>query len=327
MTAAMSIADAAVPKRRLQRFALICGVAAGLVICAGLPFVLDNYMLRLATTLLMYAALAWSWNFIGGFAGYPSFGIAAFFGLGAYTGAILLVGKYVPYWMSPVAAALVSAGIAAVIGLPILRLRGHYFAVASLGVAEVFRELASNWTDLTGGGMGLNLPPLHFGLVGDADVSYYSMLAVALSAGVAAFLVAGSRFGIALRCIRQNEAAASMIGINTTLAKTAAFSVSAAFAAATGAVYASWVSYIDPSDVFSLVNSVIAPVMVLLGGAGTVLGPLLGAGIYFAFEQTVWHNMLQFHAGMLGIIIVGLALFMPDGILDLLRKQRPRLSK
>jgi branched-chain amino acid transport system permease protein len=322
MSAVVSNGDIPAGGDKLRRILTFSAAAVGLIVCLALPLIFNNYMMRLATILAMYAALAWSWNFIGGFAGYPSFGIAAFFGLGAYTGAVLLVDHYVTFWMAPIAAALLSAIVAGIIGLPILRLRGHYFAVASLAVAEVFRELAAGWTDVTGGGMGLNLPPLNFSLGGDVAVSYYSMLAVSVLAGIATLLVARSRFGVALRCIRQNEAAAAMIGINTTLTKTAAFAISAGFAAATGAAYASWVNYIDPSDVFSIINSVISPVMVLLGGAGTVFGPLIGAGIYFTLEQTVWHNFLQFHAGMLGIIIVGLALFMPDGILDLVRKRR-----
>ncbi len=322
MTALAFLHGAAPPRLRP---ALLGGIAVLLVILAvALPFVLNNYFMRLATILMMYAALAWSWNFIGGFVGYPSFGIAAFFGLGAYTGALLLAGRYIPFWASPVSAALACVTVAAVIGFPILRLRGHYFAVASLGVAEVFREIAASWTDLTGGGMGLNLPPARFALGTEIAVFYYMMFAVALLAGAATALVARSRLGVALRCIRQNEAAASMIGINATLCKVVAFALSAAFAGAAGAVYASWVGYIDPSDAFSIINSVISPVMVLLGGAGTIFGPLIGAGIYFLFEQTVWHNMLQFHTGMLGLIIVGLVLFMPDGVIDLVRKRGKR---
>jgi branched-chain amino acid transport system permease protein len=313
--------------RDLRRPGIAAGAVLLLAICVTLPPLLDNYFVRLATILVMYAALAWSWNFIGGFVGYPSFGIAAFFGLGAYTGALLLSSKYIAFWMSPIAAALACMIVAAVVGFPILRLRGHYFAVASLGVAEVFREIASNWTGLTGGGMGLNLPAVHVGSANTATTFYYAMFAVTAVAGGLTALVAHSRFGVALACIRQNEEAARMIGINATMYKTGAFALSAGIAGAAGAVYASWVGYIDPSDVFSIINSVIAPVMVLLGGAGTIFGPLLGAGIYFAFEQTVWHNMLQFHTGMLGIIIVGLALFMPDGVVDLLRKRHQQASR
>lgn len=131
-----------------------------ILVLALLPLILDNYLMRLATTILMYAALAWGWNFIGGFVGYPSFASAAFFGLGAYTGAILLTRDLIPFWLSPIAAAAACMLLALVVGAPILRLRGHYFAVASLSIGEVLSQTASSWTDLTGGGMGLNLPPM-----------------------------------------------------------------------------------------------------------------------------------------------------------------------
>lgn len=297
--------------------------AVGIIcVLAALPFLLDNYFLRLATTAIMYGVLAWSWNFIGGFVGYPSFGIAAFFGFGAYTGALLLAGKVIPFWASPIAGGIACLLVAAIIGMPILRLRGHYFAVASLGVGEVFRELAMSWTDLTGGGMGVNLPPMRTGLVSEAQVFYYAMLVLALLTFGTTVLVARSRLGVAFRCIRQNEEAANMIGINVTRSKIIAFALSAAFPGAAGAIYASWVGYIDPSDVFDIINSIKAPVMVLLGGAGTILGPIIGAAGYLAFEEVVWRNMLEFHAGVLGLIIVCLCLFMPQGVFDLLRRRK-----
>jgi branched-chain amino acid transport system permease protein len=287
-----------------------------------MPRFLDNYFMRLATTVFMYCVLAWSWNFIGGFVGYPSFGIAAFFGLGAYVGAVLLLHKMVPFWLSAVCAGIACLIVAAVIGAPILRLRGQYFAVASLVVGEVFREIAMSWTDLTGGGMGINLPPMRPTFGTEPQIFYYSMLALALATLVTTVLVSRSRLGIAFRCIRQNEEAAKMIGIDATRTKIIAFALSAAFPGAAGAIYASWVSYIDPSDVFDILNSVKAPVMVLLGGIGTVMGPAIGALVYLVFEEIVWRSLLQFHAGMLGAIIVGLVLFLPNGFVDVLRRRR-----
>jgi branched-chain amino acid transport system permease protein len=136
------------------------------------------------------------------------------------------------------------------------------------------------------------------------------------------FLVARSRLGVAFRCIRQNEEAANMIGIDATRAKIIAFALSAAFPGAAGAIYASWVGYIDPSDVFDIIISVKAPVMVLLGGVGTVAGPAVGALLYLAFEEIVWRNLLQFHAAVLGLIIVLLVLFMPNGFVDASRRRK-----
>ncbi len=287
-----------------------------------LPHFLDNYLMRLATTVFMYCVLAWSWNFIGGFVGYPSFGIAAFFGLGSYVGAILLVHRLIPFWLSPISAAIVCLLVAALVGAPILRLRGHYFAVASLSIGEVFRELAMSWTGLTGGGMGVNLPPLRSILGTDSQVFYYAFLSLALVTLAVTVLVARSRLGVAFRCIRQNEEAANMIGIDATRAKIIAFALSAAFPGAAGALYASWVGYIDPSDVFDILNSVKAPVMVLLGGVGTVAGPAIGALLYLVFEEIVWRSLLQFHAAVLGLIIVLLVLFLPSGFVEVVRRRK-----
>ena len=318
----MAATLAASPGRPLPRFGVAVAVAVVLGVAIVLPAFLDNYYLRLGTTVLMYCVLAWSWNFIGGFIGYPSFGIAGFFGFGAYTGALLLSSKTIPFWLSPIAAMAACFAVAVVIGLPILRLRGHYFAVASLGLGEVFREVAMSWTGLTGGGMGVNLPPMKplFGTEG--QTFYYAMLLLAMVTFGTTVLVARSRLGVAFRCIRQNEGAANMIGIDATRFKIIAFAFSSAFPGAAGALYASWVGYIDPSDVFDILNSVKAPVMVLLGGAGTVFGPAIGAVIYLVFEEIVTHYLLNFHAGMLGIIIVVLVLFMPHGLQETYRRRR-----
>jgi branched-chain amino acid transport system permease protein len=320
----MAVADAASrPAAKAPgRWAAVAGAVIALAVLAALPFMLNGYFLRLATTVMMYGVLSWSWNFIGGFAGYPSFGTAAFFGFGAYTGALLLTHKYVAFWMSPIAGGLASLLAAAIVGGPILRLRGHYFAVASLAVGAVFQELAMSWTDLTGGGMGVNLPPLGTSFVSESKVFYYAMMALAVFAYIVTEIVARGRLGVALRCIRQNEEAANMIGIDATRSKVIAFALSAGFAGAAGAIYASWIAYIDPSDVFDILIAIKAPVMVLLGGAGTVFGPLLGAVVYLAFEEVVWRNLLQFHAAVLGAIIVALVLFMPSGILDVLRRRK-----
>jgi branched-chain amino acid transport system permease protein len=310
-----------VPSRRAL---VIFSILAAIV--AMLPVVIDNYYMRLMTTVMMYCVLAWSWNFIGGFVGYPSFGIAAFFGLGAYAGAILLSSKIIPFWLSPVVGAAVCFVTAVIVGLPILRLRGHYFAVASFGIAEVFREIAMSWTDLTGGGMGINLPsqkPL-FGT--DAMTFYYMMFILAGVTFLTTLMVARSRLGVAFRCIRQNEAAANMIGVDATRSKIIAFAFASAFPGAAGAIYASWVGYIDATDAFDILISIKAPVMVLLGGVGTVFGPAVGAVVYLVFEELVTRNFLQFHAGLLGIIVVVIILFLPTGVLSLVRQRKEKMS-
>ena len=154
---------------------------AAAVVLVLLPALADNYVLRVATTMLMYSALALGWNFIGGFAGYPSFATAAFFGLGAYASGVLQT-MGVPMPAAWALGGAIVALFAAALGRAILHLRGHYFAIASLVVAEVLREITNSATDLTGGGMGLNLPVLSLDVTNQARLFYYAMFFAAAAA-------------------------------------------------------------------------------------------------------------------------------------------------
>ncbi|UOM36837.1 branched-chain amino acid ABC transporter permease [Acuticoccus sp. I52.16.1] len=294
-----------------------------IVAVAALPALDDNYLLRLGTMGAMYAVLALSWNIIGGFAGYPSFATAAFFGLGAYTGAVLQ-GAGLPMPLAWAAACLMAAAFAALLGLAILHLKGHYFAIASLVVGEVLLEITTSWTSVTGGGMGLNLPIIRISIDAQARLFFWSMLTFAVLALAMNYLVSRHRLGFGLKCIRQNEDAASMVGINTTLYKTIAFALSALFVGGAGALYASWVFYIEPPDVFATLTSVKPIVMAMLGGAGTVLGPAIGAVLFLVMEEAVWRNLLSIHAAALGLLIVALIFFLPGGLLGLVTGQRRR---
>jgi branched-chain amino acid transport system permease protein len=274
----------------------------------------NNYVIRLATIMMLYSVLALSWNFIGGLTGYPSFATAAFFGLGAYTGAVCQ-GQGVPMYLAWIFGALTAAVFATGLGLAILRLRGHYFAIASLVVADVLREIVNSTTKLTGGGMGFNLPILKLGVDAQAKLFFYLMFVLAVLTIVSAAYVNRHRLGFGLRCIKQNEDAANMIGINATIYKTAAFTLSAVFVGWAGAFYASWVNYIEPGDVFDILFSVKPIVMVLLGKTGTVSGPIIGAIVFLFLEELVWRNFLTFHAGVLGLIVVALIFYLPNGLL------------
>jgi branched-chain amino acid transport system permease protein len=297
-------------------------LAAIAIALAALPLIGNNYALRLATTVCMYAVMAQSWNFIGGLAGYPSFATAAFFGLGAYTSAILL-NNGAPMLLGWGCAGLAALLFAAFLGGAILHLRGHYFAIASLIVAEMLREIVNTMQPLTGGGKGLNLPLLKLSVAGQAQFFFYAMLALAVVTLATAIVIHRSKLGFGLRCIQQNEAAAEILGINTYAYKTAGFSLSAVFVGIAGAIYASWVNYIDPPDVFDVLISVKPMVMVLLGGLGTIFGPAIGAVILLLFEEAVWRNFLTIHAAALGVIIVVLVLFLPNGLLALIRERLP----
>jgi branched-chain amino acid transport system permease protein len=289
---------------------LIAGVAS-------LPLFGDAYALRLGTMACMYAIFALSWNIVGGFAGYPSFATAAFFGLGAYTTGILM-NKGVPLTLSLLGSLVLCLLLAAALGAVLLRLRGHYFAIASLSLVEVFRELVNNATDLTGGGMGLNIPLVSgSSVLSDAMFFFYAMWGLLLITAIVVIAVSMSKLGFGLNCIRQNETASNMVGLNSTLYKAVAFGLSACFVGAAGGLYAAWVHYIDPSDVFDILYSVKPIVMALMGGLGSPLGVVCGAFVYLGLEEVVWRNYIQIHSSVLGVLIILLLLFLPHGLVSL----------
>lgn len=303
---------------------LFIGMLAILAAVAFLPLLDSAYVLRLGTIACMYAVMAVSWTVIGGFAGYPSFATAAFFGLGAYTGGILVAGGQ-SLWLAMGGAGLLAFLGAMALGSVLLRLRGHYFAVASLAVAEVLRELANSSTDLTGGGMGLNVPlaaGAGGGVMGFASFFFWAMLGLLAVTFIAVHLIERSKLGFGLACIRQNEAAADMIGVNGTLYKSLAFAASGVFVAMAGALYAAWVNYIEPPDVFDILYSVKPIVMALLGGLGSVVGAMLGAVVFLGIEELVWRNFLAVHSGVLGLLVVVLLLFLPHGLMSFSRSLR-----
>lgn len=290
---------------------------------AAVPLGGNNYYLQQATFVAMYCALALSWNLIGGYAGYPSFATAAFVGLGAYAGA-LLQNAGLPMVAAWVGATAVTALFAAMLGFGLLRMKGHYFAVGSISIVEVLRLVASSWSGLTGGGEGLNLPILPGGPEFAGRVFLYAMLVVMVLAFMVTVGVDRGRLGFALRCIEQNEDAADMVGIDVTRSKTAAFTLSALFCGTVGAISASWVAYIAPTDAFSILMTLKVPVMVLLGGPGTLLGPVIGATSFVLIEQTVWSRFLDYNQAALGIVIVLLIFFLPGGLLGRLRWRKLR---
>jgi branched-chain amino acid transport system permease protein len=294
---------------------------------AALPLFGGAYALRLGTVACMYAVLALSWNVVGGFAGYPSFATAAFFGFGAYMAGVLL-NDGLPLLPSIVMTLAASFLLAALLGAVLLRLRGHYFAIASLSLGEVLRELVNNATDLTGGGMGLNIPLASgSGILADATFFFYAMWGVLLATALMVIAVSMSKLGFGLACVRQNETAASMVGLNATLYKSIAFGLSACFVSAAGGIYAAWVHYIDPSDVFDVLYSVKPIVMALMGGLGSPLGVVCGAFLYLGLEEVVWRNYIQIHSGVLGVLIVMLLLFLPHGLISLRSRMFWRRTK
>ncbi len=286
---------------------------AMLAVVAAAPGVASPFMVQFMINLLMLAVLAESWNIIGGFTGYASFGNVAFFGIGAYTTGILLTKAALPMAVALPAAGLAAMAFAALVGLPILRLKGHYFAIATLGVAETLREIVYN-IEITGAGTGLVMPiartPLLF---------FYLMLAILVGATAVNWWLAGSRFGYGLVAIREDEDAAAAMGINTPLYKTIAFALSGAFAGLAGGVFAYWITFIDPDAVFKVIITIQMIIMAVFGGAGTVAGPLLGALVLASISELLSTQLVTLAELFNGLVVILVVLFMPKGLVDVVR--------
>ena len=288
--------------------------AAFALVVAAVPFLGDNYHVQIATFICMYAALALSWNIIGGYTGYPSFATAAFVGLGSYAGGLLQKAGW-PMIVAWGGATVITAAFAVALGYAILRMKGHYFAIGSISIVEVLRLIASSWASLTGGGDGLNVKLLEGGPDFAARFFLYSMLAVMVAGLVMTILVDRSRLGFGLRCIKQNEDAADMVGVDVNRYKIVAFVLSGFLCGTVGAISASWTGYISPTDAFSILVTLKVPVIALLGGEGTIYGPIIGACLFVLMEQTIWARFLDWNQAVLGIVIVLLIFFLPGGLL------------
>ena len=288
--------------------------ALWVIALASVPLWAGNYFVRMAILIAMFSGLTLSWNFIGGFTGYPSFATAAFFGLGCYAGALSQKAG-VPMVLAWVIATVFVGAFAAALGAIVLRLRGHYFAIGSIALVEATRLVVSSWGSLTGGGDGLNVPLIKGSPTEVAVFFLGVMIAIMVIVFAVTVVVDRGRLGFGLRCIQQNEDAADMVGIDTTRYKVFAFTLSALFCGTIGAAYASWTGYIDPTDSFSILMSVKVPVMCLLGGAGTVLGPVVGAATFMILEEVLWANFLDYNRAILGAVTVLLILFLPGGLL------------
>jgi branched-chain amino acid transport system permease protein len=303
----------------LSRAVLLLLVLAALAVLAALPWLLTGFWTRVLTTVFMFGALAQSLNLIAGFVGRADFGNIVYFGLGAYTtGFLFLAG--VPFPLGIAGGALLAGLIATLIGLPILRLKGHYFAIATIGIMEGTRQIVNNAAFLGGGG-GMVLPVLGLDPRTFNTIVYFAMLGLMLGYTGIVYRIARGSLGYELRAIKADEQAASVMGINTTRAKTSAWAMSAGGSAIVGGVYAMWVGFISPQGVFSIVTGTEYFIMMLVGGAGTVLGPIVGAVIIELLTVTVWANFVHGHLAILGLAIVLVVVFLPNGIVPTVRRR------
>jgi branched-chain amino acid transport system permease protein len=300
---------------------------------ANVPLLADRLWFRIATIIAMFIVMATAWNIIGGIAGYAAFGNVAFFGIGAYTTGMLIAKAKWPFLLALPCSPIVAAAFAALVGLPLLRLRGHYFAVASLGVGVAVGELVQNidyrGQPLFGGASGLFLPILAIDNRG--LFFFYLMVAAAALAIAVTWWVLRSRFGYGLIAIRENEEAASVLGVNTTAYKVAAYALAAALTGLAGGIFSQWNVFINQDNAFPIEYNVQMILMALLGGTGTVFGPAAGAVLLQLLIQFLGGSLpISFEIPfvstdarpivaqvILGVLLVGVVIFVPRGVIDL----------
>ncbi|HKD40821.1 MAG TPA: branched-chain amino acid ABC transporter permease [Myxococcaceae bacterium] len=337
---------------------IVAAVVAALFVFPWL--VASPYLLHLMILLFLSVAMGESWNVIGGYCGQYSVGHAAYFGVGAYAALMLLQYKHIAPWWGvwvAIAAALI---ISLLIGTICFRLRGPYFVLASIAVAEIIRLVVLNWKQLTNGAEGIllvDIPPLMLGgrLVTDwlsKTPFYYLGLILALATLLVNYLVQHSKLGYYLQAIREDQDAAHSLGINLSFYKNVALAISALFTALSGVFYGLYIGFIDPASVLGVDLSVQMVLICIIGGIGTNFGPVVGALVLVPLSEALRANLLSkflfsigvvqetsrvggflkenlAHAHVLiyGILVVVVILFMPDGVLGFGKKLIARRAR
>ncbi|MEP7003198.1 MAG: branched-chain amino acid ABC transporter permease [Chloroflexota bacterium] len=317
---------------RLSRRALVFGqvvLVFAIAIALALIPVLDERsfnLQRITFFLLWYAILASSWNMIGGYAGQTSFGHAAFLGMGAYvTGILWSQAKLNPLIALPIGG-IVAAGYAVLVGIPTLRLRGPYFAIATIGIGEATRLFATNFDDifgitLTKGVTGISLGGPSMPNV-DPVIVHYATIIVFVIVMLTTMWIRAGRFGLGLFAVNMDRDAAETVGVPTARLQVLALAVSAFFAASAGGLYAIRQQFLDPASMFGFDKSIALVLMPIVGGLGTVWGPVFGAVLYSTVQDQLTRvvNNPYLPALIYGVLLVVIVMFEPLGIAGLLAR-------
>ena len=297
----------------------------------------ESFWLNVMILILMYVALGQAWNILGGYAGQLSFGHAVFFGIGAYTSSFLLIEFDVYPWAGMLLGGALAVLVSLVVGYPTFVLRGHYFALATLALGQVALISFKRW-DLVGASTGLyNFPREHFGQLeymmwpsDDKIPYYYVILAIAALSVLIVAVIDRSRLGLYLKAINQDEDAAANLGLDVRRYKLIAMGISAFLTAVAGSFFAQYVLYIDPVTVMPLKISVFIVLVALLGGRGSVWGPLLGAAFVILFSHLSRAELGGRGEGLdfilFGLAIMLVAVYEPRGLIALLERLGGRLA-
>jgi branched-chain amino acid transport system permease protein len=298
----------AAPKSTAPFAAMLLGAALAAVPLFG-P---GPNTIRLLFVTLVWVTASVAWNLLGGFGGQVSFGFAVFYGLGAYAAAVALNAGWDPF-SSCLLAAGVGVGASLAIGLPTFRLKGPYFAIATIGVSEAVRVVMTN-VQATGGASGYRVMehgPFH------QLQHFYSALALAAAAVAVSMLVRRSRLGLALVAVREDEEGAADLGVNPLRAKLLAHAIAAALTGAAGGIHARYAAYVNPQGEFAFAISVAILLMPIIGGVGTIWGPVVGAAIYGLVHEEIIAAFPQLHLLIYGSLLILIVLFEPAGIVGL----------
>jgi branched-chain amino acid transport system permease protein len=302
-------------RRRLQPARTLAPCVLAIALAALPLFAPGPNVIRVLFGTLVWVTVSVAWNLLGGFGGQISFGFAVFYGLGAYTAALLInagAGPAVAFLLAGSVAAMASL----LMGLPTFRLKGPYFAIATIGVSEAVRVVMTNLS-LTGGASGYRIAekgPFH------QVQHYYSALALAAAALAVSVLVRRSRLGLALVAIREDEDAAADLGVSPFRAKLLAHAIAAALTGAAGGVHARYAGYINPQGEFAFGISIAILLMPIIGGVGTIWGPVVGAGVYGLVHDEIVASFPELHLLIYGCLLILVILFEPAGVLGLLAR-------
>ncbi len=289
-----------------------------LLLLAGVPWYGSAVLVQFGINALLLAVLAQGWNIIGGFTGYASFGNSVFYGLGSYGVAIAMVQWHLPFAAGLAFGAALAVVFALLLGVPVLRLRGHYFAIATLALAGVMAAIVSN-IPLAGQNIGLVLPPLN-----DDRLFYGLALGLLVISTLVVYWLTRSRFGFGLIAIRENEDGAAVMGVNTTLYKVLAFTLSGVLSALAGGIHAYWITFLDPESAFDISLNIKMIIMAVFGGAGTVLGPIIGALSLSAISELLSSQVTSVATLFFGLVVIAAVVLMPHGLMDLAQRVRTR---
>jgi branched-chain amino acid transport system permease protein len=299
--------------KTMIRYSLIVAAA---ILLGSVPWFGSDVLTQFGISVLLLAVLTQSWNIIGGFTGYTSFGNSVFYGLGSYGVAIAMVQWKLSFGVGLLFGVALAVAFALLLGLLVLRLRGPYFAVATLALAQVMTAIVSN-VEVAGRNIGLVLPILR------NDALFYELSLIVLAAvTITVAWLTRSRFGLGLVSIRENEEAAAVMGINTTLYKVLAFALSGAFTAIAGGIHAYWITFLDPESAFDISLNVKMIIMTVFGGSGTVFGPLFGAFLLSGISEVLATAMTSVAGLFFGLVIVLAVVLIPRGLADLTRRFR-----